>query len=243
MVPDLDLALAGDAGLRLCVNDVCLTRSGTSAADDTWASVVDWATGELAARASWLLSVSATEAELDGLALRSPRLVEALRSAYSVRDLTRCLRELATGGDSVRNLARVVWLLVEGATDRPHALGDAQAAVDPVALASAVRQRRNADNWVGRVATPTGPWLPLDEKVEAGLLAADVATVGTAMWSVVDAVIGAATGAATGAARPPTVVVTNPAAIAPARRAVQAAGVVGPPRVVASAEVTLDAAL
>lgn len=223
----------GADGVRLWVNDVRVACSAAPA--DTLAAVVDWATDELSARAAWLVSESATEEELNALALRSPRLEEALRSAYSVRDLTRCLRELVTGGDSVRNLARIVWLLVERAADRAQDLAEGQAAVDPVVLASAVRQRRNADNWTGRVPTPQGPWLPLDEKVETALLDPDPARVGWAMWSVAEAVVRTD--------RVPTVVVEKAAAIPMARRAMQAAGVAGPPRVVASAEVTLDADL
>jgi hypothetical protein len=257
LLPDLDLAVAEragahgaeladarGAGVRLWVNDVRVARRAEhvhaargAAPADTLEEVVDWATGELSARAAWLVSESGTEEELNALALRSPRLEEALRSAYSVRDLTRCLRELVTGGDSVRNLARIVWLLVERAADRAQDLAEGQAAVDPVVLASAVRQRRNADNWTGRVPTPQGPWLPLDEKVETALLDSDPARVGWGMWSVAEAVVG------TGTERPPTVVVERAAAIPLARRAMQAAGVSGPPRVVASAEVTLDAEL
>lgn len=242
LLPDLDLAVAHGAelarahdadGVRLWVNDVRVARSAAPA--DSLEEVVDWATDELSDRAAWLVSESATEEELNALALRSPRLEEAMRSAYSLRDLTRCLRELVTGGDSVRNLARIVWLLVERAADRAQDLAEGQAAVDPVVLASAVRQRRNSDNWTGRVPTPQGPWLPLDEKVETALLDPDPARVGWSMWSVAEAV--------TRTDRPSTVVVEKAAAIPMARRAMQAAGVAGPPRVVASAEVTLGADL
>lgn len=237
---------AGVVQLRL--NDVWLpaAKLGEQAG---WREVVDHLRREIAQRRHWFLQVSHVTASIDSdLQYLFPDLVQIAEANYSPPLVTACLRELIRGGGPVRNLPRILWLLLEQGASRagPDALRLAESPLlpkarlryeterDPVVLATRVRKIAIEEAWrLGRYVAPAAP-VRLPDELETALLdAAGSAALGESEWTVIHAL------ETVPDAR--TVVTHRVEAIAPVRSALQALAL--PPRVVAAHELPPDADL
>jgi hypothetical protein len=244
VVPTDDLA----GHVRLRLNDVWLPAHQLGTAAD-WTDVVALLGRELSARRHWFLRVSDVSSLLDShLGSLFPELVAVTRANYSAPLLTASLRELLRSGKRIRNLPRILWMLLEqgAAPAGPDVLRLAESPLlpkttygprayrDPVLLASRVRKSANEESWwVGNYTIPRHA-VRLAPEVEEALMHADTPRrVAHAEWAAVRAV---ATDPDVG-----RVVVRTSRAIGPVRDALQALTTV--PRVTASQELPPDADL
>jgi hypothetical protein len=240
--PDVELEVraAGEGRIRVRLNDVEVALgAGTGTG---WAAVVDRLRPVLAEHAAWLLRSDDVEQAREALRWVTPDLYALSTEAFTTPLLTAGLRTLLDSGESIRNLSRILWLLIEPYSERigdtpgragPHLSGPGNAPIDPELLACHVRtlmaEEARQGGWAD--ARPDGVLIPQD--VETLTLGAAGPECSTALWRVVLA------------ARdlPPAVrvVTRSPEAVRPVRRALQS--LPAPPVVVAAQEMPLEAAL
>ena len=247
-LPDLVIQLAADDApdLEIVLNQSLVRSRIPDGAD--WA----WAVAEVRRacehRAHWFVRRSDGERALDDLWYLLPDLVEWCRECYDAATVTTTLRELLRGGHSVRNLSRIIWLLLDLGTaesgpdtlllaDRPllASAGPAsgQPSHDPYALASRLRKCIVEEAWRVGTLDPPGTSARLEPDTEAALQSTEPEVLALAEWQAV--------GQYHRLGRPQLVVVRTVAAIPPVWDVLQA---VSPsPRVIASAELPPDADL
>jgi hypothetical protein len=234
--------------VRLQMNAVSLPTHwlGDQAA---WTDVVEYLGHELHLRRHWFVRLSDVRERISGdLVYYFPELVAITRDNFSDEALTGCLRELVTAGGPIRNLPRILWLLLEQGT--PHAGKDSvrlaespllpkarsrpAAERDPVVLAARVRKLAIEEAWrLGNFVQPTPAVRLTDEAETAITQATSAAELGPAEWAVVRAAMQAPDA---------EVVVTRTIeGIAPVRSALQS--LPRTPRVMASHELPPDADL
>jgi hypothetical protein len=212
-----------------------------------WHEVVEQLHGVLRSHAHWFIRTRDVEAARDVLADAVPNLVWLSRTYYGAPLLTGCLRSLARSGETVRNLPRILWLLLEPPSR--HAEGDvvrfiempmssfssrADVLRDPDVLACGLRKRVSAEAW--RVGAAGGALAAarLSVELEAALLEPpDPAALAQAEWQAITAV-----GRADGLGQ---IVTHSLEAVRPVRNALSA--LPQPPQVVASAEFPPDVEL
>jgi hypothetical protein len=237
---ELDVRAGADGPIQLGLNDVQVALEGGMAAD--WAAAVGAMRPVLSEYAVWLLRAVDVERAREALRWVTPDLYALSTDAFSTPLLTAGLRALLGGGESIRNLTRILWLLIEpyservgetvGVVERGGA-GLAQALADPDLLACHVRtlmaEEARQGGWAD--ARPDGVLLP--EDIETLAVGAPGPERSTALWRVVLA------------ARdlPPFVriVTRSPQALRPVRQALQSLPT--PTVVVAAQEMPLDAAI
>ena len=215
------------------------------AEESGWQDVVPALGGILRAFAPWFLHVGDVRTARTQLGDVLPDLISLSRSLYPDPLLSACLRSLMVHGDSIRNLPRILWLLLEAgaidpADDRvllaesPHLPSAGTAPVvqrDPELLASALRKVVAEDAWRVGAPGPGDPCVCLPSEVERSLIEpadadalAHAERQAVAMLSSVD--------------RPFQVAAHSARALRPLRYALLA--LPEPPRVVASQELPLD---
>jgi hypothetical protein len=212
-----------------------------------WRDVVGVLDDAVRAHAQWFLRTDDVEAARDVLSDAHPNLVGLSRHYYGSPLLTACLRSFVRNGDSVRNLPRVLWLLLEAGSAFPATevvrLAAAQLAStssrsevqrNPDVLASALRKWVTGEAWQVGVAIEGPQVVRLPPELEMALInPPDAATLAEAEWRAVKAV---------GSVDGPSQVVTHSTkALRPVRDALSA--LPQPPRVVASVEFPPDAEL
>jgi hypothetical protein len=218
-------------------------------ADAGWPDVVDYLGAQLTHCRHWFLKVSDLDERIDrDHGYLFPDLVAVAKDNYSSPALTACLRELTRANGSVRNLPRILWLLLEQGAPQagpdavrlaespllPKARSRPEADRDPVLLAARVRKIAFEEAWRLRSYTERAPAVRLSAEIERRLLRAESgADLGAAEWDVVRAVMSAPEAA--------LVVTRYIESIAPVRAALQA--LKNPPNVRASHELPPDADL
>ena len=130
--------------------------------DAGWAEVVDHLAEVITERRAWFVHPADVRQTLDGeLSSLYPDLVRTTRENYSVEQLTACLRELVRSGRRLRNLPRILWLLLEqggrGAGEDvlrlaespllPRSRNQPTAENDPVVLAGRIRKMAAEESW------------------------------------------------------------------------------------------------
>jgi hypothetical protein len=154
------------------------------AEESGWQGVVPALSGILRAFAPWFLRVSDVRATRTQLGDVLPDLISLSRSLYPDPLLSACLRSLMVHGDSIRNLPRILWLLLEAgaigpADDRvrlaesPHLPSAGTAPVvqrDPELLASALRKVVAEEAWRVGAPGPADPCVCLPPEVERSLI-------------------------------------------------------------------------
>jgi hypothetical protein len=246
--PDVRLIATDDpsGAVRIRLNhvDLPVVRLGAQAG---WSEVVGCLEQAISERVHWFVRLSQVAASLDTLAYVLPDLSAASASCYPRTLLTACLRELVRSGESIRNLPRLLWLLLElgssaAGEDRmrlaeppllPMDRFAAPAVRNPVILASRLRKILAEEAWrtdgsggVGRVRR-----LPVD--VENALAQGPSEALADNEWLAVRLLAGLE--------QPELIVTRSVRAIAPVRAALQALPV--PPKVIASYELPPDADL
>lgn len=246
--PDVrvDLVERRPGSVRCRVNDVWLP-TWELGEDADWNAVVRHLGTEMAALRHWFVRLRDVTSMLDGLAYALPELVAVTRSCYSDEETTACLRELVRSGRRVRNIPRILWLLLEqgdapGGPDRlklsesplvPRGHRDSPDR-DPLEMSARVRKIANEESW--RLGNYRGPQRgvriapQLEERVRAREHSPDRAA---AEWEAVHAVAAAS--------QTDRVVTRTIHALEPVRDALQA--LASPPRVMASQELPPDADL
>jgi hypothetical protein len=226
--------------VRTSVNDVALPE-GALGPEASWTAVVAHVEEQVTMRAHWMLTLAQVEASLERVSAVSPQLASAVSDSYTPPQVAACFHDLVLGGESVRNTLRLLWLMLDTVPSAtmadlvavsdfaPLATASSTAGRDPRVLASAVRRRRNSDNWSGRVTTWMASVYRVPVGIEEGLASSDSAARDRAAWQLARALI-----AQPGQGVVTTTVVSSAELIRPARRAMQAAGL--PPRAVAAAE-------
>jgi hypothetical protein len=200
--PDVRLSVTDDAPgtVRFRLNDVTLTRKLGAAAG--WSEVVDALAAELTAYRSWFVRVSDVTQSLDQLEGSMPDLVRLSTRCHSRPLLAACLRALLRRGGSVRNLPRVLWLLLEVGRETPTdrltlsyrpllaSVGEWEPVPpEPDLLVAGLLRRVEEESPVLPRGSSAVPDLRLDPRVEDALLqATDVAALGAAEWEVLAAV-------------------------------------------------------
>ncbi|CRK59245.1 hypothetical protein [Alloactinosynnema sp. L-07] len=201
----------------------------------------------LVEHAAWLLRADDVESQRAELGLVIPELDRLSKGHVPTWLLCACLRSLMANSDSVRNLPRILWLLLESGPQSdgidevilarpvvdslPMQLSDSH---DPEFLASTVRRLIAYEAWVGG-ETPTAiPLVSLPIDCEQTLLrASDASSTGKAECRIVRTIF----------RNDPTAVVVahTVAGIGPLRQALRA--LPEPPQVIASQELPPDAPL
>lgn len=216
--------------------------------DAGWGYVIDSLRRTLEGRLHWFIRMEQVERTLEDLRYVVPDLVDSCRLCYPTGVLTACLRELVRHGHSLRNLNRIMWLLLDlgsGESGPDHFLmaetplprpGHATAATsrDPVALASRIRKCVREEAWRVGVAEPLGRAGRLSPEIEHGLQeASDVEEAARYEWSALTeyAELGG----------PDVVLVRSVEAIGPVFDALQC--LPAPPKVIASQELPPDTEL
>ncbi|MGW4060843.1 hypothetical protein ACWEGE_21340 [Amycolatopsis sp. NPDC004747] len=220
--------------VRIRLNDVLVPRS-TTGDPATFSDVVAASAPSLTEHAAWLLRMDDVEAQRSELDAAIPELGRLSRTQVPTWLLCACLRSLLANADSVRNLPRIVWLLLEfevprdGADEvvlpKPATEGLA-GTTDPEALASTVRRLIAYEAWAGGESLDDDAMTSVPIEWEAALVNAGDDLLGPAEWQIARA--------AFAADRPATVVAHTVAAIGPLRQALRA--LPEPPRVIASQE-------
>lgn len=191
--------------LRLRLNDVTITVRHLPP-DARWIDVVDRVGRLVEPRMHWFIRQSEVERALTDLEHLIPDLVGAARDRYSIETLTGTLRLLLQHGANnryanSRNLARVLWLLLELSTvesgadqylmaeepllSRPGEDGS-KPSDDPLILMSRVRKCVAEEAWRAGLKTTPAPSGRLPAQVEARLVeAADPAELAAAEWDAI----------------------------------------------------------
>lgn len=202
--PDVRVELGeeGSGTMTVRLNDVTLPPIALP--DDAgWAYVAGRLGREMALRRHWFVRVGQVDRLLnDDLEYLFPELVAATRSAFSQEEVAACLRELLRSGRRIRNLPRIMWLMLEqgdahGGADMlrlsespltPTGGSRRGATRDPVVLAARVRKIAAEEAWrLGNHSLPAAVRrLPAD--LEERLVgAAGRPGVGAAEWQAVRA--------------------------------------------------------
>jgi hypothetical protein len=246
--PDVRVILTDErpGSVRLRLNDVALPMRRLHE-DAGWTDVVDHLRAELVGRRHWFVRMRHLAHYLaDDLVYVLPDLVAVAEANYSHAQITACVRELVRGGRRMRNIPRILWLMLEAGGSpaesdilrlsespllpkvrrRPSAWGD------PLVQAVRVRKLAAEEEW--RLGNYRPPWhgVRLHPDIEEGLLNGDEAeTLARAEWAAVRAF-----------ATDPTaecVVTRTVGALGAVRAALQAVEKV--PRVISSHELPPDA--
>lgn len=231
--------------VRLRLNDVTLPTCELGA-DADWGIVVQHLGRELQVRRHWFIRADDVRRVLEhDLRYLFPQLVAATVGAYSLAEITACLRELLRSERRIRNLPRIAWLMLEqgdaiGASDvlrlsesplTPTGRRRSGGGRDPVVLAARVRKIAAEETWRLGNFRPLSRAYRLPAALEERLVAeVQRGQAGRAEWEVVRVLT-----AEPGVER---VVTHTIEAIGPVRDAVQALD--RPPRVVASQELPPD---
>jgi hypothetical protein len=234
--------------VRLRLNDVTLParRLGEQA---TWNDVVDHVGTALVGKRHWFVRMQNVARAMDeDLAYIFPDLVAVAGANYSRAQMTACMRELVRGDWRMRNIPRILWLMLEAGGSPagsdilrmsesplvPKARHRSPAERDPIAQAVRVRKLAAEEDWrLGNHRAPRNA-VRLAADIEERLVAKGQAEdLARAEWAAVRAL------ATAPEAR--HVVTRTVEALAPVRDAVQA--VENVPRVVASHELPPDADL
>jgi hypothetical protein len=206
-------------------------------ADADWRDVVHVLNDLLRAHIQWFLRTEDVEAARSVLSDTLPDLIWLSRYFFEAPLLTACLRSLVRNGDRMRNLPRILWLLLEA--------GATKAGEDCVRLGSAQLRSSNSGPDVQRdpdilaawqVDAPTGgsPIVRLPPELETALIEpADAAALAEAEWRAVR-IIGSIGG-------PSRVVTHSMDTLRPVRDALLA--LPHPPQVMASLEFPPDTQL
>lgn len=244
--PHLDLAIDSEPGAqpRIFLNDV-EAPSMHATTSSSWTELVSAITDVILDHIAWFVRVNAV---VDAKARTSSLfydLVDISDGTVSNAELAACLRCLLADHDSIRNLPRILWQLIEATQDaggldevllaEPHLSAVTQSTEalhpDPEVSASEVRQGIAYEDWTGGEppARPVAVTVPLEVEIEL-VDAADAEARGAAEWRMVRAVHlhGHVEVVATHA----------PAGIARTRQALYCLPI--PPRVIASRELPPD---
>jgi hypothetical protein len=185
--------------IRVGLNSTFVTVR-TVPADAGWGYVMQSLERALAGRLHWFIRKEQVGRILEDLWYVVPDLVESCRLCYPLDVLTACLRELVRHGQSLRNLNRIMWLLLDlgSAESGPdHFLmaetplpdsrrGVVAASGDPVALASRIRRCVHEEAWRVRAAQPLGGSGRLSADLERALVDANKADVALWEWAVLE---------------------------------------------------------
>ena len=235
-LPDIRLvpAPSTEPVLRIQVHDLVVPVRLTGAGAG-WAEVVNGLSRTIRPRIHWFLRRRDVVAALDDLGYLMPDLVQSGTERYGTGTLTAVLREVVRHGGSIRNLGRIILLLLDlggpapgsdrlALTEQPRSPMS-----DSVVLAALLRKARAEEAW--RIGTPRPPERAgrLHEQTETALTGRSAPA--STQWAALAEIAGLGT---------PELVVT---------RSVQALPAVGwclqalphPPRVVASLELPPDA--
>ena len=234
--------------VRLRLNDVTLPARHLGD-DATWLDVVDYLGTELAARRHWFVRMRNVALVMDrDLTYVFPDLVAVADANYSRSQTTACLRELVRGGRRMRNIPRILWLMLEAGGSPagsdilrmsespllPKVRHRPAAESDPILQAVRVRKLGAEEDWrLGNYRAPRNAVrlaIDIEERLVAASGAEDLAQ---AEWAAVRAL--------SAAPEAQHVVTRTVEALDPVRDAVQA--VENVPRVVASHELPPDADL
>ena len=227
--------------LRIRCNDVLLPETPVPA-DGGWQHVVTALEEPLQAHAAWFLALSDVRETRERMMPVVPDFMAVSAQVYSDELLSACLRELLRSSESIRNLPRVLWLMIEAGpswgtgsdlvrlSEVPLLSGE-PASRDPELIASGLRRRINEEAWRAGVHGDDGPMVSLPHELEESLVrAGDPVERADAEWRAVLAV---------DALEPNTVIVAHAAeGVRPVRYALQACRV--QPRVIASQELPPD---
>jgi hypothetical protein len=235
-LPDLRIRpVAEQAAPRIMLNH--LSDAGDSSLD-SWPLVLGWLHAAFTEFAACFVRLSDVSAAWNQLLDIMPDLATVSSAAFNDAQLTACLRCLVRNKDSVRNQARVMWLLLDldgGARPSGFRIADLDGAMTGRAgggaerLASHVRKRMSDEAWQAGLPERPLEVVTLPPELEQAL-AAQGATRADAEWELVRAVrsIGA----------PVEVAVAARDSLDAARHALGA--LADPPRVVASEELSPD---
>lgn len=198
--PDIRVELTdADPGtVAVRFNDVTLPAA-TLGPDADWAAVVAHLDRQLALHRDWFVRRGHVDRLLtDDLEAIYPELVAATRRAFSTEDITACLRELVRSGRRVRNVPRIMELMLEvgdvhGGSDvlrlserplTPRGNYHRGASRDPVVVAARLRKIAIEERWrLGGFSIPANTRL-LDRRLEEDLLT----SAEGAEWTIVRAV-------------------------------------------------------
>lgn len=248
--PDIRVELtdAPPGVVRLQLNDVRLPERNLGN-DAGWADVVAHVRRELASRRHWFVRMHHIVRHLtQDLRYVLPELVAVSEENYPLAQIAACMRELVQSGRRMRNIARILWLLLEAggppagrdilriseAPLLPKVRRRAEAAVaadDPIVQAIRVRKLAAEEDWQHGNHRPLQHPVRLAADIEDRLLASnDIEALARAEWAAVRAL----------STKPEAryVVTRSVHALAPVRAALQAVERV--PRVVASHELPPD---
>jgi hypothetical protein len=113
--PDVHVVLTDDrpGSVQLRLNDVTLPVRRLSA-DAGWNDVVRYIGAELASRRYWFVRLRDVARLMDEELLYAyPDLIAVATANYSRPQVTACMRELVRSSKRMRNLARILWLLID----------------------------------------------------------------------------------------------------------------------------------
>ncbi len=199
--PDIRLQLADTATdtLTLRLNDVTLPPLPLPP-DADWPDAVGAVGDELAARRHWFVRSDQVERTLtDDFGFLVPELVSATLRAFTVEEVTACFRELVWSGRRIRNVPRILWLMLEegdthATTDRlrlsespltPRGRHQPGSSLDPVVLAARVRKMAAEESWrLGNYRFPQRS-VRLERGLEERLLGSTGDAVATTEWDIV----------------------------------------------------------
>ena len=201
--PDLELSIEGgpEARTRLFLNDVEGPWVQMAEGSD-WRALVSTLEGLLLDHASWFIRIADLVDGKRRVANLFHDLVEISDLNVSEAELTACVRCLLANHDSVRNLPRVLWHLIEasqrsGGVDEvllaePHMITPEQSTrslhAHPELSASEVRRGVAYEDWSGGGAREPSPAVSLPLVAENELVAAaDSRALGVAEWQVLRA--------------------------------------------------------
>ncbi|HEY5854184.1 MAG TPA: hypothetical protein VIW24_09080 [Aldersonia sp.] len=248
--PDVSVVLTDHrpGTVRLRLNDVTLParRLGEHA---MWNDVVKYVGAVLADKRHWFVRMRNVSRAMDeSLVHTFPDLVAVADANYSRAELTACMRELVRGGQRMRDIARILWLMVEAGGSPagsdilrmsespllPKARHRPPAERDPIVQAIRVRKLGTEEDWrLGNYRAPRHA-VRLDINIEERLVAeGQTEDLAHAEWAAVRAL------ATAPEAR--LVVTRTLKALGPVRDAIQA--VENVPHVVASHALPPDADL
>lgn len=249
--PDASVVLTDDqpGSVRLRLNDVTLPvrRLGEHAG---WADVTRHLHAELAGRRHWFVRMRQVADLMDrDLVYLVPDLVAVAEANYSRAQISACMRELVRSGRRMRNVPRILWLMLEAGGGSPagpdflrlsespllpKARDRPSADRDPVVQAVRVRKLAAEEEWRLGNYRPLRQAVRLDPGIEERLLDKSGAeALARAEWAAVRAFATAP--------EAEYVVTQTVKALGPVRAALQAVDRV--PRVVCSHELPPDADL
>lgn len=202
--PDARVVLTDDApgSVQLRLNDVTLPVRHLGA-DAGWADVVRYMGTELASRRHWFVRLRDVADLMDEeLVYAYPDLVAVAKANYSPPQVTACMRELVRSSKRMRNLPRILWLLIDAGgspagqdilrlSESPllaKARHRPSAEADPIVQAVRVRKLAAEEAWrLGNYRLPKHA-VRLAPDIEDGLIAGDSPeALARAEWAAVRA--------------------------------------------------------